>query len=187
MREIPVPGAEVDRCVLATDVDAELGLITCLGSDWPDGQTFHPHGGVAQGFLLIPVSGVDDAEGRVREQVGEEKIGGNGRNGTSKRDMIRYGMILRHETLDNLEPHVQSSRVKRPRKNARMRACGKVFSVQSPRDTGVRLKVAELSVCETQQINDDDLVRRVEASCAPNCVQPDRDRKKTVWKAEQSW
>ena len=50
---------------------------------WPD---IPPHGGVAQGFLLIPVSGVDDAEGRVREQIGEEKIGGNGRNGTSKRE-----------------------------------------------------------------------------------------------------
>ena len=37
---------------------------------WPD---IPPHGGVAQGFLLIPVSGADDAEGRVREQVGEEK------------------------------------------------------------------------------------------------------------------
>ena len=60
---------------------------------WPD---IPHHGGVALGFLLIPVSGVDDAEGRVREQVGDEKIGGNGRNGTSKRDMIRAGMILSH-------------------------------------------------------------------------------------------
>ena len=54
------------------------------------------HGEVAQGFLLFPVSGVNNAEGRVREQVGEEKIGGNGRNVTSKRDMIRDGMISRH-------------------------------------------------------------------------------------------
>ena len=37
-----------------------------------------PNGGVAQGFLLIGVSGVDDAESPVREQIGEEKIGGNG-------------------------------------------------------------------------------------------------------------
>ena len=67
----------------------------CLESDWPDGQTFHStaewHGG-----LLIPVSGVDDAEGRVREQVLEEKIGGSEQHGTFKRDMIRDGMILRH-------------------------------------------------------------------------------------------
>ena len=34
------------------------------------------HGGEAQGDLLVPVSGVDEAEGRVREQVGEEKIAG---------------------------------------------------------------------------------------------------------------
>ena len=33
-------------------------------------------------------SAVDDAEGRVREQVGEEKIGGSERDGTPKRDMI---------------------------------------------------------------------------------------------------
>ena len=60
---------------------------------WPD---IPPHGGLAQGFLLIPVSGVDEAEDRVRAQIGEEEIGGNGRNGTFKRDMMRDGMILRH-------------------------------------------------------------------------------------------
>ena len=87
-------------------------IFLCLGSDWSDGQTFHPHGGVAQRGLLNPVSGVDDAEGRVREQVGEEKIGGNGRNGTSKRDMIRYEWFWDTRNTDNLEPHVQSSRVK---------------------------------------------------------------------------
>ena len=32
------------------------------------------HGGSTQGYFLIPVSGVDEAEGGVREQVGEEKI-----------------------------------------------------------------------------------------------------------------
>ena len=53
-------------------------------------------GGVAQGVLLIPVSGVDDAENRVREQIGDEEIGGNGQNGTFKRDMMRDGMILTH-------------------------------------------------------------------------------------------
>ena len=44
-----------------------------------------PHGGKAQEGSLVPVSGVDEAEGRVREQVGEEKIARNGRNGTSHR------------------------------------------------------------------------------------------------------
>ena len=47
------------------------------------------HGGEAQGDLLVPVSGVDEAEGRVREQVGEEKIAGNGRDGTPRRDMTQ--------------------------------------------------------------------------------------------------
>ena len=78
------------------------------------------HGGVAQWFLLIPVCGVDDAESRVREQVGEEKIGGNG-----------DGMILRHTQhltvlSHTCKHHVQSAH----EKNARMRACGEVFSVQ---------------------------------------------------------
>ena len=53
---------------------------------WPD---IPPHGGVAQGDFLVPVSGVDEAEGRVREQVGEKKIAGNGRDGTPKRDMAQ--------------------------------------------------------------------------------------------------
>ena len=53
---------------------------------WPD---IPLHGGEAQGGLLIPVSGVDDAEGRDREQVGEEKIGERPQHGTFKRDMIK--------------------------------------------------------------------------------------------------
>ena len=68
------------RKTAAPDLVSGIGLAT-----WPD---IPLHGGVAQGFLLIPVSGVDEAEGRDREQIGDEKIGGNGRNGTSKRDMI---------------------------------------------------------------------------------------------------
>ena len=44
----------------------------CLKSDWPDGQTSIPRqGGEAQGDLLVPVRGVVEAEGRVREKVGE--------------------------------------------------------------------------------------------------------------------
>ena len=50
------------------------------------------------GSLLVTAEGVDDAVSRVREQVCEEKIGGNGRDGTPKRDMIRDGMILRKHT-----------------------------------------------------------------------------------------
>ena len=39
---------------------------------WPD---IPAHGAEAQGGHLVPVSGVDEAEGRDREQVGEEAIG----------------------------------------------------------------------------------------------------------------
>ena len=40
--------------------------------------------------LLIPVSGVDDTEGRVREQVGEERIAMIGRDGTPKKNDLRW-------------------------------------------------------------------------------------------------
>ena len=94
-----------DRTIPPSHYLSGIGL-----ARWPD---IPLHGGVAQGFLLIPVSGVDAAEGRGREQVGEEKFARNGRNGTSMRDMIRDRMILRNtHTLDNLEPHVQSSPVR---------------------------------------------------------------------------
>ena len=52
---------------------------------WPD---IPPHSTVVHGGLLVSVSGADDAEGRVREQVDEDKIGGNERDGTPKRDMF---------------------------------------------------------------------------------------------------
>ena len=35
------------------------------------------HRAETQGGLLVPAKGVDEAEGRDREQVGEEAIGGN--------------------------------------------------------------------------------------------------------------
>ena len=91
VREIPVPVREVVRRVLVNiDIDAELGLIPVSGvrlARWPS---------IPPGVLPIPVSGVDDAESRFREQVGEETTGGKRQHGTFKRDMIRDGMILRH-------------------------------------------------------------------------------------------
>ena len=39
--------------------------------------------------LLVPVSCVDEAEGRDREQVGEEAIGGKRQIGTPNRDMAQ--------------------------------------------------------------------------------------------------
>ena len=73
--------------MLAADIDAELGLITCVW-DRPDGPL---PSGVAQGFNLIPVSGVREAAGGVSEAVGDEKIGGEG---TFNKDMSNDGMIF---------------------------------------------------------------------------------------------
>ena len=42
---------------------------------------------VAQGFGLIPVDSVGEAAGVVSEVAGEEKIGGNGIEGTFNKDM----------------------------------------------------------------------------------------------------
>ena len=97
MREPPVAVGEVDRHVLVTDIDAELGLISCVWSRI--GQMaghFTPRRRGTR-CLLIPVTGVDDAEGRVREQVGE-KVERNERDGTPKRDMTEDEMILRKHT-----------------------------------------------------------------------------------------
>ena len=90
MREIPVAVGEIDRRVLATDVDAELGLIhnLCLESDRPDGQ------GVAHGFSLISFSGVGVV-------VGDEKIGEKGVNsGTPRSDMVADGLTSEKHTQD---------------------------------------------------------------------------------------
>ena len=78
--------------MLAADVDAELGLITCvcLVSDRPDGQTVPPHSGVAHGFSLIPVSGVGGV-------VDDGKTGGKSRE-------LRTILERHTESLKHLEP-----------------------------------------------------------------------------------
>ena len=63
-----VPGRKVDRRVLATDSDAELPVFGIGPARWPDGPT---QSGVAQGFNLIPVSGVGEA-------VSDKKMRGSG-------------------------------------------------------------------------------------------------------------
>ena len=54
---------------------------------WPDCP-------VAHRFSLIPVSGVREAVGGVSEAVGDEKIGGNGVEGTFKKDMTSDGITF---------------------------------------------------------------------------------------------
>ena len=56
------------------------------------------------GGLLVPASGVVGAEGRVKEQVGEEKIGGNERDGTPKRDMTQRWSDFCANRLNRLAP-----------------------------------------------------------------------------------
>ena len=84
--ETHVSGRKVDRCVLATDIDAEPWAHNhCFGSDRPGWLDGSPQSGVAHGFVLIPVSGVGKA-------VGVEKIGGHGVEGTFNKDMTNYEM-----------------------------------------------------------------------------------------------
>ena len=71
------------RRVLATGIDAELGLITCV---WDR---------IGQGFNLIPFSGVGGTVGGVSEAVGDEKIEGNGVEGSIQaKDMTNYEMTF---------------------------------------------------------------------------------------------
>ena len=67
--ETHVSVRKIDRSVLATDIDAALGLAACVNR--PDDQTVHPR---AQRFNLIPVSSVGEAVGGVNEAVCDEKI-----------------------------------------------------------------------------------------------------------------
>ena len=108
------------------------------------------HGGVAQGFLLIPVSGVDDAEGRVREQVGEEKIGGNGQNGTHPREtwseMERFWDTRNTWQSLSVEPHVQSSRVRCAREKCAY-ACVRWGVLCTPPSHSRLLLLPERGIC----------------------------------------
>ena len=55
-------------------------------ASWPD---IPPQRAEAQGRLLVPASGVDEGEGRDREQVGEEAIGRKRPTGTPNSDMTQ--------------------------------------------------------------------------------------------------
>ena len=48
----------------------------CLESDWQYCQTFHSTEQRRREGPLVPAKGVDDAEGRDREQVGEKETMG---------------------------------------------------------------------------------------------------------------
>ena len=63
------------------------------------------------GGLLVPTSGVDEAEGRDREQVGEEAVGGKRLTGTPNRDMTQRWDDLCANTLIRLalEPNISDA------------------------------------------------------------------------------
>ena len=90
--------------VPATDLRLTL-CVFGIGSDrWPDGP---PLSGAAQGFDLIPVSGVGEAVGGVIEAAGDEKIGGSGVDGTFNKDMTNDEMTF--ETHKHIVKHMNQT------------------------------------------------------------------------------
>ena len=86
-----------------------------MGSDRPDVQAVHPRAKWHKGFGLIPVDTAGETVGVGSEVAREEKIGGNGVEGTVNKDMTKDGTIFEAHTQIvkplSLEPHV-CSRVK---------------------------------------------------------------------------
>ena len=136
MLETHVSGRKVDRRVLATDIDAELGLITCVWDLISQiARRSTPERRCARVYL-IPVSGVGEAVGGVNEAVSGERIGGNGVEGTLHKDTIKDEMTLEaHEQtvkpLSQTCDHILRASV-RSEKKVRVCAFGEVLSVQSP-------------------------------------------------------
>ena len=73
VREIPVAVGEVDRRVLVADIDADLGLTTCIWDRIGQMARHSTPRRKRHKGIFIPVSGADNAEGRVTDQVGEER------------------------------------------------------------------------------------------------------------------
>ena len=69
-----LPGVHAVRAPTALGLP-HLSVFGVGSARWPDGP---PQSGVAQGFNLIPVSGVGEAVGGVSETASDEKIRGNG-------------------------------------------------------------------------------------------------------------
>ena len=103
-----VSGRKVDRRVLAMNVDAELGLTTCVWDRTGQMARLSTPERSGKGFVLIPVGsasetisgvgeaagGVSEAHGFVSEVASEYKIEGNGVEGTFNKDMTNDGMIF---------------------------------------------------------------------------------------------
>ena len=88
----------------------------------PDGPS---QSGVAQGLNLIPVSGVGKAAGGVSEAVGDEKIGGNGVEGTFNKDVTNDEMTFEAhkqivKPLSKTCNHISRAKACAARKSARV-------------------------------------------------------------------
>ena len=92
--EIHLFGRKVDRSVLATDMDAGLGLITCVWDRIGQMARRSIPERSSTGVNVIPVSGVGEAVGGVSEAVGDGKMGGNGVEGTLNKDMTNDEMTF---------------------------------------------------------------------------------------------
>ena len=100
-------GRLIGVCSLLTSMQNLGSPVFGIGAArWPDGP---PQSGVAQEFNLIPVSGVGEAVGAVSEAVGDEKIGGNGVEGTFNKDMTNDEMTFeahKHKPLSQTCDHI---------------------------------------------------------------------------------
>ena len=90
---------------------------------------------VAEGFVQVPVESAGEAAGVVSEVAGEEKIGGNGVEGTFQEDMTRDETsfeghaMSRSNTLSQMCDHIFACE-RAQRETVRVCAYGEVFSVQ---------------------------------------------------------
>ena len=122
----------------------------CLASDRPYGQTVHTKASLHRGLDLIPVSGVGEAVGGVREAVSDEKIGGNGIEGTFNKDMTNDEMTSLRHTNKSSNPwakRVITSGVRAcaARKSAR----GDVLSVQNQTYSAKQKQVPQVEKADT--------------------------------------
>ena len=77
--------------IIFCDVQHQRGLVclVCLESNWPDCQTLHSMEQRRKGDFWFQSAVWDEAEGRDREQVDEEAIGGKRLTDTPNRDMTQ--------------------------------------------------------------------------------------------------
>ena len=85
---------KIDRRVLAINVDTELVRITFVWDRTSHTARESIPERSSTGFSLIPVDSAGETVGVSSEVADEEKIGGNGVEGTFNKDMTNDGMIF---------------------------------------------------------------------------------------------